>query len=71
LLSLGFFVVPDLLGSPRDSMYSQLTVLHITQLLQFGVGSALAVVLLAITLALLWIVSRFARLDDALGYQTR
>jgi putative spermidine/putrescine transport system permease protein len=71
LLSIGFFVIPDLLGGPRDTMYSQVAVTHVTQLLQFGVGSALAMVLLAVTLLLLWIVSRFTRLDDTLGYQTQ
>ncbi len=70
LLSLGFYVIPDLLGSPRDAMYSQVAVIHITELLQFGVGSALAVILLVITLLLLWLVSRFTRIDDALGYRT-
>ena len=35
--------------------------------LRFGVGSALAMVLLVVTLGLLWVASRFVRIGEALG----
>jgi ABC-type spermidine/putrescine transport system permease subunit I len=68
VLSLGFFIVPAMLGSPRNAMFSELIVTEVTALLKFGVGSAMAMVLLGVTLLLLWLGSRIVRLDDLLGY---
>jgi ABC-type spermidine/putrescine transport system permease subunit I len=68
VLSLGFFIVPAMLGSPRNAMFSELIVTEITLLLKFGVGSAMGIVLLAITLLLLWLGSRVVKLDQVLGY---
>lgn len=67
VLALGFYITPALLGSPRDSMLSELIVNKVSQQLDFGVGSALAMVLLVVTLVLLWAASRFVRLRDAFG----
>jgi putative spermidine/putrescine transport system permease protein len=71
VLSLGFFIVPAMLGSPRNAMFSELIVTEVTLLLKFGVGSAMAMVLLAITLGLLWLGSRAVRLDQMIGYDVR
>jgi putative spermidine/putrescine transport system permease protein len=71
VLSLGFFIVPAMLGNPRDAMFSELIVTEVTLLLKFGVGSAMAMVLLAITLLLLWLGSRVVRLDQIVGYDVR
>ena len=59
VLSLGFFITPALLGSPSNTMFSVLVVNEVSQMLQFGRGSALAVVLLLVTLVLLWFGRRF------------
>lgn len=50
-LSLGFYITPALLGGPRDTMISQLIAIQISEQLNFGMGSALAVVLLVFTVA--------------------
>lgn len=62
--ALGFFITPALLGNPRNQMFSELIVLQVNQLLRFGVGSALAVILLATTLVLVWIGTRFVNVAD-------
>jgi putative spermidine/putrescine transport system permease protein len=64
---LGFFVTPVLLGTPRDMMISQLINQQIEELLAFGFASAVAVVLLAATCAVLAIYNRFAGLDRLWG----
>ena len=61
VLALGFFVTPSLLGSPHDSLLSQLIVTQVSRLLDFGHGGAMAAVLLALTLLLLAIAGRFTR----------
>ena len=64
---LGFFVTPVLLGTPRDMMISQLINQQIEELLAFGFASAVAVVLLVATCAVLAIYNRFAGLDRLWG----
>jgi putative spermidine/putrescine transport system permease protein len=64
---LGFFVTPVLLGTPRDMMISQLINQQIEELLAFGFASAVAVVLLVATCAILAIYNRFAGLDRLWG----
>lgn len=64
---LGFFVTPVLLGTPRDMMISQLINQQIEELLAFGFASAVAVVLLVATCAVLAIYNHFAGLDRLWG----
>ena len=61
--ALGFFVTPALLGGRRDMMIAMLIDNQISQLLDWGLGSALAVVLFAITAGLLLAVQRFTRTE--------
>jgi putative spermidine/putrescine transport system permease protein len=51
VLSLGFFVTPALLGGPRDVTIAMLIDTQITELVNWGFGSALAVALLVVTIA--------------------
>lgn len=67
VLSLGFYITPALLGNPRDAMLSELIVNQVSQQLRFGVGSALGVVLLVVTLAFLALAARLIRVDRLLG----
>ncbi len=53
VLCLGFYVTPVLLGSPREEMISGLIGNQLEQFLAFGPSAAIAMVLLAITLAIL------------------
>jgi putative spermidine/putrescine transport system permease protein len=69
VLSIGFYITPALLGSPSNTMYSVLVVDMVSRQLQFGNGSAMGVVLLVVTLALLWVGTRVVRLGDVLGVE--
>ena len=66
-LCLGFYVTPMLLGTPKDMMISQLIDQQIEQLLAWGFASALAVILLSITLGLLGVFNRAAGLERLWG----
>lgn len=48
-LSLGFYITPSLLGSPRDMMIAQLIAGQFTEQLNFELGAALAIVLMVLT----------------------
>lgn len=61
ILTLGFFFTPALLGSPRNSLVAQQLVTQINELLAFGRGGAIALIVLVITLALLGIAGLVSR----------
>lgn len=71
VLTLGFYVVPALVGGPSGLLVSQLIVQDIQQFLQTGLGSALSVVLILLTFLVLAVMSRFVRLQDLLGLRTK
>ncbi|MFT4001165.1 MAG: ABC transporter permease [Rhizobium sp.] len=60
---LGFYVMPVLLGSPRDQMIAGIIGDQIEQTLDFGLGSAISIVLLGLTLAVYALYNRFFGLD--------
>lgn len=66
-LCLGFYVTPVLLGSPRDMMISQLIAQQVEELLAWGFASALSVVLLGATFAVIAVYGRIAGLDRLWG----
>lgn len=49
ITSLGFFIVPALLGGPHQTFLAQLIISQIQQLLNFGFAATLAILLLAAT----------------------
>ena len=61
VLMLGFYFTPALLGSTSNSLISQQIVAQVSQLLAFGRGSAMAVILLFTTFAALGLISLVAR----------
>lgn len=67
VICLGFYVTPVLLGSPREQMIAGLIGHQIEEFLAFGMGSAMAMVLLVITLAILAIYHRRFGLDRLWG----
>jgi putative spermidine/putrescine transport system permease protein len=67
VICLGFYVTPVLLGSPREQMAAGLIGHQIEEFLAFGLGSAMAIVLLVVTLIVLWIYSRRFGLDRLYG----
>jgi ABC-type spermidine/putrescine transport system permease subunit I len=63
ILSLGFFITPALMGGPGDVMIAMLIEREVEFTLNWSFASALAMVLLALTLAGFVLYNRVARLD--------
>lgn len=61
VLSLGFYITPDLLGSPSNSLISQLIATRVSTLLDFSSAGALAALLLLTTLIVLAVSSRITQ----------
>ncbi len=70
VLSVGFYITPALLGG-RTAFFSLLVVTQISRILDFGFGSALGMVLLAVVLAIVAIGARFVPLTDLFGEEKR
>jgi putative spermidine/putrescine transport system permease protein len=66
-LSLGFYVTPALVGSPQQSLVAQLLGQRTTQLLDFPGASALGILVLVVTLALVTWANRFGGTISAIG----
>lgn len=64
VMSLGYYVTPALLGSPGNAMLSELVVNQVEQQVEFGIGSAIGIVLLALTLVFLFLGTRVVRFKD-------
>ena len=62
ILSLGFFITPQLLGSSRNALLSQLIYTNVTRLGDSTTAAALGMVLLGITLGLMIILGLVVRL---------
>ncbi|MBM2293627.1 ABC transporter permease [Sulfitobacter pseudonitzschiae] len=67
VLCLGFFVTPAVLGGGRVIMVSMKIVSNIELFVNWGAASSLGVVLLVLTIIILWIASRFTRLEQMAG----
>jgi len=67
ILCLGFFVTPAVLGGGRVILVSMQIVSNIELFVNWGAASALGVVLLVLTVTILWVASRFLRLDRITG----
>jgi putative spermidine/putrescine transport system permease protein len=64
VLSLGFFVIPALLGGRRDVLIAQLIDFNLTKVLNWEFAAALGTVLLVVTMGLFLVAQRWARLDS-------
>ncbi|MEZ5843761.1 MAG: ABC transporter permease [Hyphomicrobiaceae bacterium] len=67
VLCLGFYVTPALLGGGRVMMWSMQIERNVTYHADWGAASALGVVLLAMTLAILWGVGRLIGFNRIVG----
>lgn len=67
VLALGFYITPTILGSPRETMISRFIADAVQQRLDWGLGSAMAVILMLLTLVALAVASRFVRIRDVYG----
>ncbi|HZS90262.1 MAG TPA: ABC transporter permease [Chloroflexota bacterium] len=70
ILSLGFYITPQLLGGTTDYLISMFITLQINELLNWGYAALLAAVLLVSTLVIFAIASRFVQLDRLYGGRT-
>jgi putative spermidine/putrescine transport system permease protein len=70
ILSLGYYITPALLGGPGDIMIAQLIQEQIGEFGEWGVGAALAAVLLLGTVLLSLLLNRLIKLDRIWGGQT-
>lgn len=67
IFSLGFYVTPTLLGGGRIIMIAEYIAVQIQQILQWGIGTMLAVTLVLLILALLALLSRLVNLRTLFG----
>jgi putative spermidine/putrescine transport system permease protein len=70
ILCLGFYVTPAVLGGGKVIMVANRIANDIELFFNWGAASALGVVLLALTMLILWLASRFVRLDRIFGHGT-
>lgn len=63
IISLGFFVIPALLGGTRDILLAQLIEFNVNTVLNWGFAAALSTVLLVTTLTVYLLAQRWLRLD--------
>lgn len=61
ILGLGFYIIPSLLGSPKEMMASSLIQQQVSNFLMWGHGGALGVVLLVSTVLALLVATRLSR----------
>jgi len=66
VLSLGFYITPALLGDPANSMLGEVIVNQVSRF-GFGLGSALGMVLLVVTLLVLGLVAVLVRMRTAVS----
>ena len=67
VITLGFYITPELLGGPETVMISQRVAKVVQQLLDFQLAGALSLVLLVVTLVLLAIYNRLFSIKDLGG----
>lgn len=63
IICIGYYVTPALLGGRKDTMISQVIAEQIGEQLNWGFGSAIALVVLIVVLVLLYIFNRFIGMD--------
>ena len=71
VMALGFFITPALLGGGKVTLVTMLIEANVHTTLDWGLASALSLVLLAATLLVLVPLSRLLRLDRAVGVGAR
>ncbi len=67
VLSLGFYITPELMGGGRVIMVSMLVQRNIELYSQFGAASAVAFVLLLLTMLILWLADKVVPVERILG----
>jgi ABC-type spermidine/putrescine transport system permease subunit I len=62
-VSIGFFITPVILGAPSDMMIANLVNYYVRELVDFGAGSALAILILAAVVPLIILQQSLPRED--------
>lgn len=63
IISIGYYVIPALLGGSKNTMISQLIAQQIGDQLNWGFGSAIAMILLIVVLIILYLFNKFVGID--------
>ncbi|MDP1701214.1 MAG: ABC transporter permease [Aestuariivirga sp.] len=63
ILALGYYITPALVGGPRDQMLSYMITYHVNEVVNWGMASALGLMLLVTTIILLVLFSRLVKLS--------
>jgi putative spermidine/putrescine transport system permease protein len=63
ILALGYYITPALVGGPRDQMISYMITYHVNEVVNWGMASALGLMLLVTTIILLVLFSRLVKLS--------
>ncbi len=63
ILSLGYYITPALVGGPTDQMVSYFVALYTNTELNWGMASALGIILLALTMVLYFVYNRLVGID--------
>lgn len=67
ITTLGYYIIPQVVGSPSDMMIGQLISQQINQASNWGMGSALATLLIVVALGCFGIFRLLTRLEDRLS----
>lgn len=67
VLALGYYITPALVGGPRDQMLSYMITYHVNEVVNWGMASALALLLLLATAILLLVFSRMIKLRQLMN----
>lgn len=68
VIALGYYITPSLFGDGRTLYLGELIVFY-TQRLDWGLSSAISLVLLLVTLIVVWLASRMVRITDVFGVE--
>ncbi len=66
ILALGYYITPALVGGPRDQMLSYMITYHVNEVVNWGMASALGLMLLLSTIVLIGACGRFVQLRHVL-----
>lgn len=69
MTSIGYYITPSLMGGPRETMISQQIAYHMQEQLDWGMASALAVILLVATLSIFAVFQKYFGFDKMFSGQ--
>jgi putative spermidine/putrescine transport system permease protein len=67
LITVGFYILPTLLGSPADTMLSQVIFVQVSTILDWGMAGAMSVILVIVTMTVFIAYARIFGLNSLSG----